>query len=62
MPYRIDESIALQVPRRETPPERPFGTFVKVRIETGSLFERTPISLAQVSEQASARHAVKTAR
>ena len=59
---RKDESAAAAVPSTVTPPESPFGTFVNVIIETGSLWLSIPISLAIVSASASAIAAANATR
>ena len=57
-----DAANAAKTPSSVTPPERPFGTGRKVRIETGSLLLRRPISPANVSAVASATAAPNMTR
>ncbi len=51
---------AAAVPKIETPPEVPFETFLKLKIEWGADFERTPTSVAQVSAVAAAKEIKKS--
>ena len=48
---------AADIPKSEIPPDVPAGTCLKFIIERGSDFERTPISVAQVSAAAEAKDA-----
>lgn len=45
---------AAAVPKSEMPPEVPVGTLLKFKIDRGSDFDSTPISVAQVSAVAAA--------